>query len=202
MKNSFLVLLVTFSSYHMYAQDHRFQNRIHTQFELHVDSIDRTIAVHKQSTDTFHVLHHTIKNTSGDTLTYVTNSCFYYNHFTMEISGVQFEVNENGGCLFNEQQPHIVAPGESVRISEWITSAELNKLTSGEWDGKVIIPLVQDNERTYRVDGRYLTRQEGKNDAVGREEYLIFTGRIKVVEIDHTYPKGKKKGKSKPNKKA
>lgn len=202
MKNSFLVLLVTFCSYHMYAQDHRFQNRIHTQFELHVDSIDRTIAVHKQSTDTFHVLHHTIKNTSADTLTYVTNSCFYYNHFTMEINGVQFEVNENGGCLFNEQQPHIVAPGESVSISEWITSAELNKLNSGEWDGKVIIPLVQDNERTYRVDGRYLTRQEGKNDAVGREEYLIFTGRIKVVEIDHTYPKGKKKGKYKPNKKA
>lgn len=195
MKNILLFLFITLSC-HIYAQDHRFQNRIHTQFELHIDSLKRTIAMHKQSIDTFHVLYHTIKNTSGDTLTYVTNSCFYYNHFTMEINGAQFEVNESGGCLFNEQQPHKLAPGESVRISEWITSAALNKLNSGESDGKVIIPLIQDNEQTYRVDGRYLTRQEDGNNNSGREQYLIFEGKIKVVEAVSNSVKRKKKDKS------
>ncbi|MBC9812614.1 hypothetical protein H9Y05_09040 [Crocinitomicaceae bacterium CZZ-1] len=200
MKNIFLVLLLFVCSYQVHAQDHRFQNRIHTQFELHVDSLERCTVAHKQYVDTVYWLHFSVKNTSGDTLTYVTNSCFYYNHFTMIIGRVQFEVNENGGCLFNEQQPHIVAPGASVRISEWITSAKLNQLDTGEWDGKVIIPLIRDTEQIYRVDGRYLT-QHG-NDVVGQEEYLIFEGRINIVQTYTEGFKGKKKGKSKSKKNA
>lgn len=197
MKNSLFFLLLMILSCQTYAQDHRFQSRVNTRFELHIDSLSRAIAIHKQAVDTFHVLHHTIKNTSADTLTYVTNSCFYYNHFTMEVGGVQFEVNESGGCLFNEQQPHQLAPGESVHISEWVSSAELNQLKTGESDGKVIVPLIQDNEHRYRVDGRYLTRQENGNNSSRQEEYLIFEGRIKVVETVTETPKRKKNRKSK-----
>jgi hypothetical protein len=131
------------------------------------------VTVNKWGTDSSYYLYYTVTNLSKDTLTYITNSCFYYNHYSLKVGQFEFDLNPSGGCLFNETTPHSLAPGESFSESEWITAINLNTLIKGEWTVTLSVPLVKDGEKTYRVDGRTF---------VENEEYCIFTKQTKIIE--------------------
>ena len=146
---------------------------VNTNFQTHLDSIERKVTVNKWGTDSSYCLHYTVTNISKYTLTYVTNSCFYYNHYSLKVGQLEFDLNPSGGCMFNETTLHSLAPGESFNKSEWITATNLNTLPKGEWSVTLSIPLVKDDEKTYRVDGRTF---------VENEEYLIFVKQTKIIE--------------------
>ncbi|MGL5890534.1 MAG: hypothetical protein ACRC3B_11650 [Bacteroidia bacterium] len=146
---------------------------VNTKFEVRLDSIERRLTVNKWETDSSYYLHYTVTNISMDTLTYVTNSCFYYNHYSLKVGQAEFDINPSGGCQFNEITTYLLAPGESFTKSEWITATNLNALTKGEWSVTLSIPLVKDNEKTYRVDGRVF---------VENQEYIVFDRRTKITE--------------------
>lgn len=154
---------------------------VNTKFEIQLDSIERKMTVNKGGIDSSYYLHYTVTNKSTDTLTYLTNSCFYYNHCSLKIGQLEFDLNPIGGCPFNEIIPHLLAPGESFHKSEWITATNLNALNKGKWDVTLSIPLVKDDEKKYRVDGRSF---------VENEEYLIFSKQTKIIE---TYIGNKKR---------
>jgi hypothetical protein len=184
MRYYFILLFILIASPSAFTQVSNSTTHINTKFEIHLDSIERKVTVNKWGTDSSYYLHYTVTNISKYALTYVTNSCFYYNHYSLKVGQHEFDLNPSGGCLFNETTPHSLAPGESFNRSEWITAANLNTLTKGEWSVTLSIPLVKDDEKTYRVDGRTF---------VENEEYLIFVNQTKIIE---TYINNRKRKKN------
>lgn len=166
---------------------------IQTRFVLKLDSIERASSIYKYGTRTEHFLHHTVKNISVDTLNYITNTCFYYNHCTLKTQDKHMELNEAGGCTFNSIEWNFIPPGESIQIKEWVTDTLLPTLELGEWEATLSIPLVRDKEIVYRIDGRGF---------VENPEYLVYTGKTKVVSSvtdNRKRKKRKKKKNSRPN---
>jgi len=184
MRYHFIILFILITSSSAFTQVSNSTTHVNTKFEIHLDSIERKVTANKWGTDSSYYLHYTVTNISKDTLTYVTNSCFYYNHFSLKVGQLEYDLNPSGGCLFNETTPHALAPGESFNKSEWITATNLNTLTRGEWSVTLSIPLVKDDEKTYRVDGRTF---------VENEEYLIFVNQTKIIE---TYINNRKRKKN------
>jgi len=142
-------------------------------FELKADTIERRITVNKWGNDTSYFLHYTVKNISTDTLSYMANSCFYYNHYTLKIGQIVFDLNPTGGCKFNSVTIHELSPGESFHMADWITAVNLKLMKTGIEDAVLSIPLVMDNKAEYRVDGRSF---------VENKEYLVFKGPVKIIE--------------------
>ena len=142
-------------------------------FKIYLDSIERKIIINKWEADTSYYLHYKVENSSKDTLTYVTNGCFYYNHYSLKGGGIEFDLNPIGSCSFNDEHPHLIAPGKSFNMSEWITGVNLNMLTKGKRDVKLEVPIVKDNNTTYRIDGRA---------NVDNVTHLIFEGYTKMME--------------------
>lgn len=178
----FSLLLILAPLSHLSAQDD-----INQLFELKLDSVERRITINKQGHDTSYFMHFRIKNLSKDTLTFLTNTCFYYNHSTLSVGTLQLDLNAAGGCLFNSHNWHTLPPGESFSEAQWITALHLNELKIGTFESKLSIPVINDKPFMYRVDGR---------DVYENVEYLVFVGEIKVVE---TYIDNRKKKKSKRN---
>jgi hypothetical protein len=158
-------------------------NTVNTIFEVQPDSIERKITIHKWGTDTSYYLHLSVKNISKNTLTYVTNSCFYYNHYSLKIGQRESGLNPAGGCMYNELTPHVLKPGESFSRKEWITGNNLGSLVKGGYNVTLSIPLIKDKETTYRVDGR---------DFVVKKAWLIFDKQTKITET-HIYNTRRKK---------
>lgn len=144
-----------------------------TTLELVVDSIERRIDQTRRDTDTTYYIHYTVKNISGSALTFVTNSCFYYNHCTLTVGENTFDVNPKGGCYANFTTNHYLKPGESFKHTEWATASNFNTLVAGVFNTNLVIPLVLDNVTTYRVDDR------GYAENI---EQLFFDKQAKVVE--------------------
>lgn len=155
--------------------------------ELKVDSIEQRITVNRWGSDTSYYLHYQVKNISTDTLTYITNSCFYYNHSSLVIGSLDFELNLQGGCYMNSYNVYQIAPNKSFVEAQWITAIKLNKLTNGEWKSSLLVHIVKDDNTTYRVDGRDF----GEN-----KQYLNFIGKIKVIT---TVINNKRKKRKAPN---
>ena len=171
------------------AQESNSRVGINTLFELRADSIEQRITVNKWGTDTSYYLNFQVKNISIDTLTYKTNTCFYYNHSVLTVDDLEFDLNPNGGCLYNSYNIYQLAPGESFSESQWITAYDykLNKLKIAEWNSILSVPLIKDDSKTYRVDGR---------EFVENEQYLIYKGKIRVIRTMIDNRKRKKKKKS------
>ncbi|WP_027421238.1 hypothetical protein [Crocinitomix catalasitica] len=155
-------------------------------FELKIDSIEQRITIHKWGVDTSCFLHFQVKNISRDTLGYLTNTCFYYNHCSLTIGNLELDLNAAGGCPFNSYKGYKLAPAGSFIASQWITALNLNKLIIGEWNMILHVPLVADNPTRYRVGGRSF---------VEHKQFLKSESRAKVVKttIDNRKWKRKKK---------
>ena len=161
---------------------------INDLFKLEVDSIEQRVTINKWGNDTSYYLHYKVKNTSSDTLTFKTNTCFYYNHSILNINNLKIHLNPEGGCYFNSHNIYKLAPNESFIEAQWITAYDLNKLVSGEHSAKLNIPILKNSSTTYRIDGRWL-------DEI--KLYLTYEGEIKVVNTVINKRKRKKKTKKK-----
>lgn len=184
MKYCLIVPFVLASLVYAYSQDSTATDDVSTLFELKVDSIELKITNEKWGTDSSYYLHYTVKNRSEDTLVYTTNSCFYYNHYVLKTEHSSFDINPSGGCNFNALTPFTLPPGASCSRTEWITAQDLHPLVAGDLDVTLSVPLVRQDKRTYRVDGR---------DFVKDAEPLIFTG--KTIFIKTVVDKRKRKKK-------
>lgn len=173
MKRYFILLFALINISVAFAQKPDSLAPVNTIFEINLRCIERIVTVNKWGIDSSYFLHYTVRNISKDTFTYVTNSCFYYNHYSLKIGKLEFDLNPSGGCMFNSTTPYALAPGESFKKSEWIIASNVNAIAGGEWDVKLLVPLVMDDETTYRVDGRPF---------VENEECLIFDNHTKVIE--------------------
>lgn len=170
------------------AQDNNSVVDMNKLFDLEVDSIEQKVTINKWGTDTTYYLHFQVKNISTDTLTYKTNTCFYYNHSALTVDNLEFDLNPDGGCLFNSHNVYKLAPGATFSEAQWITAYnyQLNKLELGEWNSSLSVPLVKEDSTSYRVDGRSF---------VENQKYLTCENRIKVVQtkVDNRKQKKKKK---------
>ena len=110
------------------AQDGNSIVDINKLFELKVDSIEQKVTINKWGTDTSYYLHFQVENITIDTLTFKTNTCFYYNHSTLTVGNLEFDLNPKGGCLFNSHNEYELAPNESFDEAQSITAFKLNKL--------------------------------------------------------------------------
>lgn len=185
MRHFFIFVFMLLCACSAFARENQPVADVNTIFEIHLDSVERKVTVNKWGTDSSYFLHYTVKNISGDTLTYVTNSCFYYHHCTLTIGQMTFDLNPTGGCMVNALSRHTLAPGESFHRTEWITAKDLEKLTAGEYPAKLRVPLVKDDKTTYRVDGRTF---------VENEVYLISDSDTKVMETYIDTRRRKKNG--------
>jgi hypothetical protein len=183
MKTCFILLLIQLASFSSFTQVDTEKTPVNSRFKLHVDSIERKITVNKWGTDSTYLLYYTVTNLSADTLIYITNSCFYYNHFSLQVGKLEFDINPEGGCVANAMTPHSIAPGESFHKTEWITAANLHLLTKGEWTAVLSIPLVNHEEKTYRIDGRSFVKNS---------EPLTAVSQTKIVETIINNKKRKK----------
>lgn len=184
MRHYFTMLVILVVSTNAFAQDSIYKTPINTKFAIHLDSIEQNITVNKWGIDSNYYLHYKIVNLSNDTLTYITNSCFYYNHYSLRIGQLEFDLNPSGGCTFNEITPHSLAPGESFSNVEWITARNLHSLLKGEYNVKLSIPIVKDGEKIFRVDGR---------EFVENANFLIYNKQTKIIETYNYIKKRKKK---------
>jgi len=184
-----LVITALMFSYNTNAQENDSLEIVKDLFELSVDSIEQKIRVNRWGTDTSYYLHYRVKNISIDTLTYITNTCFYYNHSSLVVEGLEFELNLRGGCYMNSYNIYQIAPGESFIEAQWIIANNLNELKNGEWKASLLVRIVKDNDTTYRVDGRDF----GEN-----KQYLYFVGKIKVMTT--VVNNKKRKTRKAPNK--
>ena len=158
---------------------------INALFKLKLDSIEQEITIHKWGTDTISYLHLQVQNISTDTLWFKTNTCFYYNHSTLIVDNVKYDLNPDGDCYVNRFYSYDIEPNESIFESQWIISIGLNNLKNGDCDVLFSIPIVKEDLLTYRVDGR---------NSVNTDQYLIYRGKAKVVKkiIDNRKRKRKK----------
>ena len=122
------------------AQDSSVIVDVNELFELKVDSIEQKITINNWGTDTTYYLHFEVKNISNDTLTYITNTCFYYNHSTLSVGNLEFDLNPSGGCYFNSHNIYRLAPNKSFTEAQWITTYDyqLNKLKNRRMEFKII----------------------------------------------------------------
>ncbi|MCR9172895.1 MAG: hypothetical protein NXI10_10400 [bacterium] len=170
------------------GQDSTSTIELNKLFEIRVDSIEQKVTINKWGADTSYYLHFQVKNISTDTLTYKTNTCFYYNHSVLNVENLEFDLNPDGGCLFNSHNIYKLSPGEAFSEAQSITAYnyQLNKLKIGEWNSSLSVPLVKDDSTTYRVDGRSF---------IENQQYLKCENRTKVVKTIVDNSKRKKKNK-------
>ena len=183
MRQSYILIFFLALTTGVEAQTNNPKYEVNLNLSIQLDSIERRITINKNNTDTSYYMHCTVKNISVDTLTFVTNSCFYYNHCTLSVEQTTFDLNPDGGCIANALTFHSIAPGESYKYTEWITASNLKNLTKGKSNITLNIPVVKDDETTYRIDGR---------DFVKTKQLLIFTGLAKVTELKVVKTKRKK----------
>lgn len=181
------ILLVFTLTISVKGQDSTSTNDLNRLFELKVDSIEQRATINRWGTDTSYYLHFQVKNISTDTLTYKTNTCFYYNHSALTVENFEFDLNPNGGCYFNSHNVYILAPGETFSEAQSLTASNypLNKLKIGEWNSSLSVPLVKDDSTTFRVDGR---------EFVENKKHLTYKGKIKIV---YTVVDNRKRNKNK-----
>lgn len=170
------------------AQDSSLVIDVNEIFDLKVETVEQRITINKWGADTSYFLHFQIKNISTDTLIYKTNTCFYYNHSTLTVDNMEYDLNPDGGCYFNSHNVYNLSPGETFSEAQWITAnnCQLNKLKIGEWKSSLSVPLVKDDSKAYRVDGRRF---------VENQQYLKSESNTKVVRtiVDNRKQKKKKK---------
>ncbi len=154
------LLLIVMTSFGAFSQEETSKSSVDSIFRLQTDSIGRKTIASKSETDSSYLLYYTVTNISSDTLIFITNSCFYYNHFSLQVGKLEFDLNADGGCSINAVTPHSIAPGESFHKTEWITSPDLHKLSKGEWTVSLSIPLIKHDDKTYRIDGRNFVKNK------------------------------------------
>ena len=184
--NSFLSILFILTIVSANAQNSNTVVDVNELFDLKVDSIEQKITINKWGADTNYHLHFKVGNISKDTLTYITNTCFYYNHSSLTVGNLELDLNLDGGCSINSHNIYKLAPGESFVESEWITASNLNTLKIGEWNITLSVPLIRDNPTTYRIDGRSFVEDK---------KYLTNNCLTKVVKTVVENRKRKKKKK-------
>lgn len=153
------------------AQDNYSTTEMNNLFELKIDSIEQKVTINRWGKDTSYFLYYQVKNISIDRLTYITNTCFYYNHSMLTVGDLKLDLNLKGGCNFNSHIIYKLAPGESFSEAQWIIANGLNKLKNGSWSSTLSVPLIKDSQTTYRVDGRKFIKNK---------KYLNYEGRTKV----------------------
>ena len=173
MKNIITSLLLFLSFQSAFTQKDTNQIDVNSLFSLQLDSIAHRITIDKWGTDTFNILFYQVKNISNDTLIFTRNTCFYYNHSRIKIENTEYDLNSAGGCLANSYETYEIAPGNSVKVNEWVSNDSLNNLEIGDWNTVLTIPLVKDSTTKYRVNG--INFFENK-------QYLIFSGKTTVVK--------------------
>lgn len=179
MRYSLSILLVAMLAMNALAQVNYIPN---TTFSLVVDSIERNVSETKRYVDTSYYIHYTVTNLSADTLVYVTNSCFYYNHCILTSGQTAYDINPRGGCFSNITTNHYLKPGEKLRHAQWSSAKNMNTLTTGILNIQLVIPLVKEGKR-YTIDGRGYAKNI---------EQLIFEGQTKVVQADKRKKRRKK----------
>lgn len=132
------------------------QEDINSLFDLKVDSIEKKITLNNWGVDTSHLLHYSVKNISSDTLIYITNSCFYYNHYNLNIDTTYFDLNHTGSCYGNMPTHNTLPPNDEVHKSESIYSGNIRNIKKGNRNINLQIPIVKDDINRYRVDGRWI----------------------------------------------
>lgn len=185
MKNIITSLLIFLSFQSAFAQKDTNQIDVNSLFSLQLDSIAHRITINKRRVDTTNILYYKIKNISNDTLIFISNSCFYYNHSRIKIENTEYDLNSVGGCIGNSYITYEIAPGNSIIVNEWVSNDSLNNLEIGDWNTILTIPLVKDSPTKYRVNG--INFFENK-------QYLIFSGKTTIVKS--VIDKRKKRKKS------
>lgn len=173
-----LTLLVTVTKIHAQSDKATVVNPEQLPFELQIDLIEQRQYSRNHTRDTVVYLHYTVRNVTEDTLVYITNSCFYYNHCLLFLGANSYDLNLKGGCLMNAEEPHTLAPGTTFERIEWIATPNLFPLKEGTQSGKVVIWLTQRDERSWRVNGI---------NSVSAKKELIYEGPINILHTHHDY---------------
>lgn len=184
MRNYIFVLLAITIIQNVNAQVDNSSSNIITQFKLTLDSVELRTTINRWGTDTSYYLHYNVKNISNDTLTYVTNTCFYYNHSTLKIENSVYDLNPEGGCYMNSYNTYVLSPGQSFNESWWVVAYNFQELKIGEWNVNLSVPIIFDNLGRFRVDGRKF---------VENKQYLIYTGQSKIINTIQDNRKRKKR---------
>lgn len=142
------------------------------KLELTLDSIECRTDENRWDTLTMHFAHFSVVNISNDTIRYIANSCFYYNHYYLQCGNREFDINPRGGCHFNAHTMYEIPPGESFSRAEDIHAINLESLQEGHQKVVLSIPLVTKIENCFLVDGR---------DFVKDPVQLVFVGTTKVM---------------------
>ena len=191
MKQLFTVLLFLVTSGAAYAQQNDIRFDINELFKLRLDSIERRVITYEDRAGISFYMHYSVTNLSSDTLTYITNFCFYYDQCSLSVDNAVFDVNTvNLGCMLNYQERHSISPGGTYSHVEWINNTDsITSLKLGQWLTTLSIPLVV-KEEGYLVEGR----------ATGEKKYRLFwKGEATVVETNEDCRKRKKKKKRRQN---
>ena len=157
------------------AQDDTLDKDVNSLFELTVDTIERRVIHNNWGNSEDHILHYRVKNMSDSTLTFITNTCFYYNHSFLTVAELDLEFNISGGCLFNSHNTYQLLLGATFSEDLWIVTPDLSKLKTGEFHATLSVPMVEVNPFTFRIDGRSF---------VENASFLNYTGSVIVVRTD------------------
>ena len=172
MNRLFLIFLAALITLNATSQELASAPDVNTFFELRIDSIEHQTTFNNWGESEISFLHFKVKNISDRPLTFITNSCFYYNHSFLTCDTLEFDLNAEGGCHFNSHNHYPLAPGESFFEAQWITAHNLRQLTIGEWEGSLSVPLVIHTPDVFRVDGR---------NFIENKLFLTYVGPVKVV---------------------
>jgi hypothetical protein len=181
----FLLAITIFQNIN--AQVDNISSNINTQFKLTLDSVELRTTINRWGTDTSYYLHYNVKNISNDTLIYLTNTCFYYNHSSLTIENSVYDLNPDGGCYMNSYNTYVLSPGQSFSESWWVIAYNLQELKNGEWNVILSVPIIFDHLGRFRVDGRSF---------VENKQYLIYTGQSKIINTIQDNRKRKKRNAS------
>lgn len=171
MNKLFTIFIITLITNNLVSQKTYFKTNINRFIKLEIESIERNITINNWGSDTTHKLNYSITNLTSDSITYITNSCFYYNHFSMIVNDIYFDLNAEGGCTINSLNFHSLAPNKKVNLSDNIDAFNLKKIKNGESNISIVIPVVKE-KNSIRVDGRNL---------IENSEKLIFEGKTKII---------------------
>lgn len=163
---SFFCLL----AFSMVGQENSKERPLEEVFKIKVDTIERRAEAFSSNMDYSYYLILKVTNISSDTVDYTSNSCFYYNHYIMKANGMEFHVNEDGGCLLNSEEAFTIAPGETIRRREYAKAKEFDSIPLGAIPVLLSVPLVQRSTSNFFVDGRFF-RTDGRL-SVKQAQYL------------------------------
>ena len=172
-----VVFLFLLFSLTLQAQENIGHTDLNQILELSLNSFEQRITHDELEIDTTYYLHFQVINISNDTLTFITNSCFYYNHSTLTIDSSNFDFNAEGNCHFNSWKFFELEPNDSMTENQFVWAHNAYKIKNSAQEATLTFQIVQDDPLTYRIDGR---------NFIENAQQLVFEGKFTLHKTEIT----------------